>query len=719
MSEKNMYKKLRFRAFVWGVLYVACSYAVSAPVCFNPATQSIPGVTVTASGTCGITAVSTIDPPIPGYSPPGLALRGNNESCMLTFSTPVKNLTVDVGAHSCDAAQDGVITCQTAVFNVNGAHRPIASGELHTPTDYSFYAGNSGLDPVSPLSLDSNGDVVGGNEPVTYNGNGSGQVQLPPAFAVRSIQITNTSDQNYSDLDNSSWFNVCYDGLAPPTVTVNKVSKGGTGTFSFKGTSNANGFTTTEGAYTVATATAGVVASGNLVNLSAANTMTEIQETVPLGWALTGASCVDANAAVSGNIGNTFGVLVGTTLQIPAATVLNGANLQCTFINTYTGLALSGKVILDTGAGSGVAHDAIQNGAEPGQPGVTVSLTDCASTVYSSTTTSGDGSFSLSLSGVSAGQQACIVETLPASYSAVSANVGTTGGSYTVATASLKFTVGSGAYSGIVLGNVPMSTFTGDGAQQTTAGQAVTYAHTYVAGTAGRVTFSTTDSPTPNWQVWTSVLYLDNNCNGVLDGTDTLIIAPVNVVAGQQVCILDRVISPAGATNGARDITTVNAGEVWTTLSPAGSLSHDLKNLDATTVGSSGLTLQKDVRKLTACPADASASLSNATPYSVSGTASPGDWLEYRLRYSNITAAALTAIVIRDQVPAYTRYGSALCLSTPSVGLSGCAVSQQPAVNATNGAIAWSLSDATVAPAGLQPLASGAVSFCIRIQTQE
>ena len=642
-------------------------------------------------------------------------MRGDNDSCTLTFSSPVKNLTVDVGAHSCDAAQDGVVTCQTAVFNINGAHRPIATGELITPTDYSYLASNQGLNPVSPLSLDSNGDLVGGNDPDFYNDNGSGQVVFPTAFAVRSVQITNTTSYGLPD---NSWFNVCYDGLAPPTVTVNKVSKGGTGVFSFKGTTNANGFST-DGTYTVTTSSAGVAASGTLVNLSAANTVTEIQEVVPPGWAINSASCVDANAAVSGNIGSTFGVLVGNTLQIPAAAVLYGANLQCTFIDTSTGLALSGKVILDTGVGSGVAHDAIQNGAEPGQPGVIVSLTDCANTVYSSTTTSGDGSFSLSLSGVTAGQQACVVETLPASYSAVSANVGTTGGSYTAATASLKFTVGSGAYSGIVLGNVPMSTFTADGAQQTAAGQAVTYAHTYVAGTAGRVTFTTTDSPSPNWQVWTSTLYLDNNCNGVLDGTDTLITPTVNVIPGQQVCILDRVMSPAGATNGARDITTVVASEVWTILSPTGSVGHDLKNLDATTVGSSGLTLLKEVRKVTACPADASASLSNAAPYSVSGTASPGDWLEYRLRYSNSTAATLTSIVIHDQMPAYTRYGNALCLSTPSIGLSGCAVGPQPAVNATTGAIAWTLTDASVAPSGLQPLASGAVSFCIRIQTQD
>lgn len=711
-----MYKKLRLRAFLLATLTVAFGHALAAPVCFNVATQTIPGVTVTPNGSaCAVPISSTINPPIPGYNPSGFSLLGDGPTsnfCGLAFSVPVKNLTVDVGAHSCDAAQFAFNTCQTAAFVVNGAHRPIASGELNTPTNYSFLTGQSGLDPVSPVSLDANGDVLGGNDLDAYNSNGSGQVVFPSAFAVRSVQITNTTSYGVPD---NSWFNVCYDGLAPATVTVNKVSKGGTGTFNFKGTTNANGFST-DGSYAVATSSQGVAASGSLVNLSTVNTLTEIQELPSPGWTLTGASCVDANAAVSGNITSTFGTLIGNTLQIPAAVVLGGADLQCTFTNTFTGLAVSGKVIVDTGVGSGTAHDGVQNGAEPSLPGVTVNLTDCGSTVYGTTTSAGDGSFSLPLSGVPAGASACVVQGLPAGYSAASANVGTTAGSYTVATATLKFTPASGTgYSGIVLGDVPASTFTNDGAQQTSPGQAVVYAHTYVAGTAGTVSFSSTNSPAPANPIWTSTLYLDPNCHGVLDGTETLLTGPVTVSAGQQVCMLDRVITPAGAVTGAQDTTVVSATEQWTILSPAGSVSRVLKNTDITVVSAGGLTLLKEVRKTTTCPADAATSLGNSAPYAINSTAKPGDSLEYRLRYTNNTPAPMTAIQLHDQVPSYTRYLSALCLSTPTVGLSGCTLSQQPTVNATSGAIAWTLSDASVSPVGLQPTASGSVSFCVQV----
>ena len=711
-----MNNKLRFSAFVWAALALAFGSAVAAPVCYNPLTQTIPGVTVTASGACNVSIPPTLNPPIPGYNPAGFVLPGDGSSCKLSFSTPVKNVTVDVGAHSCDAADGNFLTCQTALFNVNGVHRPIASGELITPTNYSLLAGQQGLDPVAPLSLDSNGNVVGGNDPVSYNGNGSGQVVLPSAMAVRSISIQTTSDQSLAYTSDNSWFNVCYDGLAPATVTVNKVSKGGTGSFSFKGTANANGFST-DGSYTVTTSSQGVAASGSLVNLTATNTLTEIQETLPAGWALTGASCVDANAAVSGGITSTLGTMIGNTLQIPASAVLAGAALQCTFTNTYGGLALSGRVIIDTGVGSGTAHDGIQNGAEPGQPGVTVNLTDCGSTVYSSTTSAGDGSFTLSLTGAPSGVQACVVQVVPPSFSAVSANVGTTAGSYSATTATLKFTPASNTgYSGIVLGNVPMSTFTADGAQQTSPGQAVVYAHSYVAATAGSVSFSTTNSPTPAGLIWTSTLFLDPNCHGVLDGTEALLTGPVSVIAGQQVCVLNKVMTPAGAANGAQDVTVVSASELWTVLSPSGTQSRVLKDTDITNVGASGLSLIKEVRKTVTCPADAATSLGNTSAYAVSGIAKPGDLLEYRLRYTNSTAAPMTAIVLHDQVPTYTRFQSALCLSTPPVGNSGCSVSQQPALNATTGALAWTLSDSSSSPIGLQPLGAGAVSFCVQVQ---
>ena len=523
---------------------------------------------------------------------------------------------------------------------------------------------------------------------------------------------------NFEGDPGGSWFNVCFDGVVSPTLKIIKVSQGGTGTFTFNGNAgNANGFST-DSSYKITTTTPGTALAGSVVNLSAANAVTEIQEALPSGWAVASASCVDTNAGASGNVTSTFGVLTGNVLQIPAAFVLGGANLECTFTNTYTGLALSGKVILDIGAGSGgVAHNAIQDGVEPGQPGVVVSLTDCANKVYSTTTTKGDGTFSLSLASAPLSQPACLVQSVPNGYQAVSVNAGNTGGTgYNAGTTTLSFTPTGITYNNVVLGNAPLSSLVSDGTQQTTAGSAVVYAHTYVAGSAGSVQFSTTEAPNPASLVWNSVTYRDINCDGQLDGGDTVLTTSVNVAAGDRLCLLHRVFTPSAGFNGVFDNSTFTATESWTTATLPANQIHVLKNVDLTTVSSAGLTLIKEVRTLTgACPSSASESLLNTQTYSVGGNARPGASLEYRLRYSNNTAAPLTGVEVHDTVPYYTIFKTALCLSTPTRGISGCTVAA-PASGATTGAVAWTMGDTGGAVTGLQPQDGGTVSYCVQVQ---
>jgi hypothetical protein len=87
----------------------------------------------------------------------------------------------------------------------------------------------------------------------------------------------------------------------------------------------------------------------------------------------------------------------------------------------------------------------------------------------------------------------------------------------------------------------------------------------------------------------------------------------------------------------------------------------------------------------------------------------------YRLRYSDDSAAPLTTIVIHDQVPAYTQFGSALCLLLPAVGLTNCVISKPPA-NALSGATAWTMKDASTGLIGLQPSVSGSVIFFVQVR---
>ncbi|MCB1657984.1 MAG: hypothetical protein KDI39_07135, partial [Pseudomonadales bacterium] len=116
-----------------------------------------------------------------------------------------------------------------------------------------------------------------------------------------------------------------------PTVKVQKITTGAVGgPFSFSQTnlvSNPSNITTT------ATSTA-TPASPTAINIVSTGTAVTITESPASGFALSTASCTDANSAITGNTGSTFATLSGNTLTIPAVNVKSGADFSCTFTNT-------------------------------------------------------------------------------------------------------------------------------------------------------------------------------------------------------------------------------------------------------------------------------------------------------------------------------------------------------------------------------------------------
>ncbi|MDD0815803.1 hypothetical protein PSQ39_14290 [Curvibacter sp. HBC28] len=449
--------------------------------------------------------------------------------------------------------------------------------------------------------------------------------------------------------------------------------------------------------------------------LAAASSPTQLSLSGPAGWVISSASCVDANSAASGNPSGTFDVSVsgGTTLALTAGQVPAGANLVCTAtVAASAGQTVSGLVLQDNGAGGGTAHDGVKNGAEAGRPGVTMTLGNCSGTTYASTVTDGEGRFSLSTAAAVPGP-VCLVETSPGAWVSVSNQAGNTAGSFNAATRSLNFTLAAGTdYSGIVFGEVPISLLTGDGRQQLQPGQSVVYGHSFLAGTSASVVFSTADQPSPSGAPWTSTLYLDNQCNASLDASDTVLNGPVSVTAGQTVCLLVRVFSPASAASGSTDQTTLTATETYQPTPQVGSVVRAQTKVDVTTVGvnaSGALTLLKEVRKVATCPS----TVADTLPFSASNTAMPGSFLEYRLSYANGSSGPVTGIQISDAVPAYTGFQSAGCGTLPQ-GLASCTVTDQPALGAT-GPLVWKLTDNSAAPIGLQSGGSGSVLFCVRL----
>ncbi len=113
------------------------------------------------------------------------------------------------------------------------------------------------------------------------------------------------------------------------TVNVSTTTVGGTGTFSFTATNLASA------PANITTKTAGTAVAGAAVNVTTMGRAVTLTETPAAGYALTGASCTDANAAVTGNEGS-FGSLAGNVVTIPAANVKAGAAITCSLTNAKT-----------------------------------------------------------------------------------------------------------------------------------------------------------------------------------------------------------------------------------------------------------------------------------------------------------------------------------------------------------------------------------------------
>jgi uncharacterized repeat protein (TIGR01451 family) len=241
--------------------------------------------------------------------------------------------------------------------------------------------------------------------------------------------------------------------------------------------------------------------------------------------------------------------------------------------------------------------------------------------------------------------------------------------------------------SGLQFGDVPVNTFSTDGTKNAMPGTTVTYAHTFVAGSAGTVSFSTAGVSNPATAGWSEVLYKDINCDGILDPTDTQITAPISVAAGDTVCLIVKEFVPAGAAIGTSNQVTVAANFTYTNAAPA--LTALVTRSDTTTVGtatSAGLTLIKSVDKAAALP---------------------GQTLVYTISYRNDSSGPLNTLVINDNTPAFTTFLSAACGANPPI-ISGCAVTTIPAIGGT-GAIVFTLTGT------LMPGANSTVTFSVKV----
>lgn len=349
----------------------------------------------------------------------------------------------------------------------------------------------------------------------------------------------------------------------------------------------------------------------------------------------------------------------------------------------YNGSSLSVLVFADTGVGGGTANDGVQNGSEAGLNGVAVTVSSGGSAIASAATGS-TGLATLWLP-ASTGGTLTIAPSAPSGDLATGGSAGNTGGSYARPTVTFGYTAGV-TLSGVAFGLIPANSLAPNGAQNAQPGTTLYYAHTFIAGSAGQVTFSTVALASPALAGWTQVLYLDTACSGQPATTDTVISAPIGVTANQQVCLLVKQFVPAGAPAEAQNKVTLSASLAYS--GSAAPPANAVTATDTTTVtAAADAQLVKRVQNVTLAGA-----------YTTANTALPGNVLQYQLSVSNQGSGAVSSVVVNDATPPFTTFVSAACPATLPAGLTACAVTVQPAVGAS-GALQWTFQGSLAAGA--------------------
>ncbi len=457
-----------------------------------------------------------------------------------------------------------------------------------------------------------------------------------------------------------------YGTLAEPQLSLSVQSRGGTGTFGFSGT---NGFVASSAATEVEMQPA--LADPATQTLSAPDVDIVITVAMPAaGWSLETASCIDRQAATSGNPrGAVLGrVSAGDQFTIPAAQAKASADLHCTFVVRYdlgsTLNTISGRVFIDNGTGgSDVANDGHINGAEAGRSGVALRLTDCGATTHAFASSSGDGSYSLQVPRAARNGTMCVEQTLTDDYRVTQGGLDASGADATGVTLDAtaaqrnrwRFAYAGASVQNLHIGNVPSSRLLVDGTRVGIAGSTVEFPHRLLAGTAGTLTFTfTLSDASPAASGWSEVLYRDLNCNAQLDASDTFLGGGLMVVADASVCVIVRQFVPAGLHEGATRQFQLQAALKWANVD----VDEALTNRDHTTVGDQPLRLYKEVRNVT-----------TRGEWTTYNSAKPGETLEYRITFTNSALEPISDLVIHSATPQHTTLVSAECPDAMPTGM--------------------------------------------------
>lgn len=306
---------------------------------------------------------------------------------------------------------------------------------------------------------------------------------------------------------------------------------------------------------------------------------------------------------------------------------------------------VSGRVFLDTGEGGATAHDAQIGGGETGSNAATVTLYDNTGAILDRPSVAADGTWVSQISAAYA-NELTIEVVADTGWITISE---ATGGLPSLTNTDphdgrFSFIPLAGSdYTGLDAGIVPLATLAQDQTAAIVAGQVLLLAHEYHAYTEANVAFFYRNEAQSPDGAFGATLFLDAGCDGT---PDTAVTAPVNVAAGDRVCLLSRVIASSGAGAGSSFSYEI---EALTAYARTAISSIDIDtDLVTASAGQGQIVLSKTVRNLTQGGAEG-----------VINAGAAGDVLEYRIVLRNPSSASVGSVTIYDRTPAFT------ALSTP------------------------------------------------------
>jgi uncharacterized repeat protein (TIGR01451 family) len=218
-------------------------------------------------------------------------------------------------------------------------------------------------------------------------------------------------------------------------------------------------------------------------------------------------------------------------------------------------------------------------------------------------------------------------------------------------------------------GDVASPSFTLDNSQVTQPNTTVTHPHIFRTEVDGNVTLSLVDENLdPSDLLWQSQLLRDTNCDSKLDKGDTVINGAISLNAGDKLCVLTKVLTPANASSGATQTLSIQSEFTYGNGSLITQTTKQTRT-DITKVNApSSDTVVNGAGKL-----DLKKSVWNVTRNQSGETALPGETLRYTIQYENIGDGVLDELVVHDALPNFTDLvaGSPACVQTP-VELSAC-----------------------------------------------